>query len=101
MSERELREAMRYMRREHLMKYAGLRVIETALAAEPDVVVLAREIEERLVVVDSWLRENCNLASHDGYVGMQNALDSLQDYIQEEFHVRLTDDGWEWVEEGE
>lgn len=69
------------------------------LAADPDAVVLLREIEERLIAVDSWLRKNCNLASHDGYVGMQNALDSLQDYIQEQFHVRLTDDGWEYVEQ--
>ena len=48
------------------------------LAEPPDVVVLLREIEERLIAVDSWLRKNCNLASHDGYVGMQNAKDSAK-----------------------
>ena len=88
MSEKKLRDAMRYVRRDRLTAYSGLRAIEEALAQPPDLVVLlrwAKALEEKYNVV--------------GNIGSQ--LDELTFPIvirQIQKTVRLTDDGWEWVE---
>jgi len=104
MSEKEVREAATQyrgaIRLGQRYEYEGDMASERltkALSQPPDLVVLLREIEERLVAVNTHLKDTIpSVATYDQLVGMQNALYSLQDHIQET--VRLTDDGWEWVE---
>ena len=84
MSEKQLREAMRYVRRDNLTEYSGLRVIEKALAKDPDLVELLRKIHE--------FQSRWSLS-----VPTVDALKLVARHIEKT--VRLTDDGYEWIDE--
>jgi len=88
MSDRQLREAMRYVRRDNLTEYSGLRVIEKALADDPDVVVLAKELISGHTLMDE-----------EGGMWVNLEYDILLGILEVQFHVRLTDDGgYEYTE---
>ena len=67
---------------------------DEALSEPPDVVLLLR-----------WLREEQAETLHsphwteDHKTGLLNAFAVVVDRITEKFHICLTADGWEWVDE--
>ena len=62
--------------------------LDKALSEPPDVVALLR-----------WAMEQMSV--YYGDPDAVRAYEHMVFHITDEFRVRLTDDGWEWVEEGE
>ena len=92
MSEKQLREAMRYVRRPDLESYSALGIIERAMADEPDAVKILRFttgfLEAAWGAVGNEIvgQEKCAFSVYD-------AILHIVEYIEGEIGVRLTDDG--------
>ena len=96
MSERKVREAAKRLLSEKMTIWSSDWTqgspndqLKQALSEPPDVVVLAQEL----------------LKMHRGTAGRREVVvitgGALRSMLEQKFHVRLTADGWEWVEEGE
>lgn len=85
MSEKELRKLAELCEQELPYEEVGLREgIRKALSAEPDVVKVLR-----------WLTNRANALSGGAE---RDTLETMEWTIKENFHVRLTETGWEWTE---
>jgi hypothetical protein len=106
MSERELREASKRLFYACMIlsqrSVEAMLAVNKALADDPDVVKVglramerARECEQR---ADRVIRDTLE----ESYLmGMAKAFDEMSEWASATFHVRLTDDGWQWTDGGE
>jgi len=63
--------------------------LNKVLALDPDVVAVLRLVLR--------MRDGMEPSGHN--LPFRAAMEMLYEHIVAEFHVRLTDDGWEWTEE--
>ena len=67
---------------------ADCQELYAALATDPDVAVLAKELMEQHTLMDE----------EEGlWVNLEHGL--LEGILEERFGIRLTPDGWEWVDD--
>ena len=104
MSEKEVRELAKEMAGDFAPP--GVRdLCKSLLEAEPDVVVLLRKLSELQAeyetILDNGLKGKYPLeeaVERSFQKGVLDTVIGVKSLIQTVFHVRLTDDGWEWVE---
>ena len=72
-----------------------------ALAADPDVVVLLRWLKTNQQTEERYLSEKRRRSEHDTHhrQGARNAFRDTIVTIEQSFGIRLTDDGYEWVDD--
>ena len=89
MSEQKLREGLGEIQIKHPYALESYwRWIDEALSAEPDVVTLLRWLLSDAHTWFSGRTEPHITLSHE----------AIESYFAETFHIRLTDDGWEWID---
>lgn len=74
--------------------------IGQALSADPDVVAVLRWLEDaRKTALDSqyMYHELSDYQSAGEKCVEQDTFETVRVAIEEQFHVRLTDDSWEWI----
>ena len=101
MSEREVRKYAYHSPNCQVMSPLGDKVILPcdcgyleAVGAEPDVVVLLRYVRQEREKANKVFDATNNEAA--GIVGAASELIGM--HIEQKFHVRLTLDGWEWID---
>jgi len=92
MSEEEVRDTLRVLYEEFYVKEVGFddhtaSAVYGALDANPDVVTVLRMLLR--------LRDSMTPSGHN--LPFRAAMEMVYERIVNEFHVRLTDDGWEWT----